>query len=165
MNVGVRPLPALARRAAEILAVDPAGLGGVRLRAAPGPARDAFMACLRALLPDGAPWQRLPLHADDDRLLGGLDLPATLQAGRPVRQRGLLAGCDGGVLVLAMAERLSPGTAARLGTVLDTQQVSSARDGFEAVEPARLALLALDEGIDADEALAPALATSVGSPP
>ena len=158
MNLGVRPLPALARRAAEILAVDPAGLGGVRLRAAPGPARDAFVVCLRGLLPDAAPWQRLPLHVGDDRLLGGLDLPATLQAGRPVRQRGLLAGCDGGVLVLAMAERLPPGTAARLGRVLDTQQVSSARDGFEAVEPARLALLALDEGMDADEALAPALA-------
>jgi magnesium chelatase subunit D len=158
MNTGSRPLPALARRAAELFAVDPAGLVGVRLRAAPGPVRDAFVTELRALLPSSTPWQRLPLHASDDRLLGGLDLTSTLQVGRPVWQRGLLASCDGGVLVLAMAERLPPGTAARVGAVLDTQQVIGARDGFEAVEPARIALLALDEGIGADEALAPALA-------
>ena len=45
-----------------------------------------------------------------DRLLGGLDLAATLRAGRPMPQRGLLAEADGGVLVLAMAERLAAGT-------------------------------------------------------
>jgi hypothetical protein len=33
----------------------------------------------------------MPLHIGDERLLGGLDLTATLQAGRPVAQRGLLA--------------------------------------------------------------------------
>ena len=42
-------------------------------------------------LPSLPPLQRLPLHAADDRLLGGLDLSATLQAGRPVAERGLLA--------------------------------------------------------------------------
>ena len=59
--------------------------------------------------------RRLPLHAGDDRLLGGLDLAATLQAGRPVAQNGLLAEADGGVVVLAMAERIEPGAAPAAG--------------------------------------------------
>ena len=52
------------------------------------------------------PVRHIPLHIADGRLLGGLDLNATLLAGRPVAERGLLAEADGGVLVLAMAERL-----------------------------------------------------------
>ena len=39
------------------------------------------------------------------RLLGGLDLAATLHAGRPVAERGMLAEANGGIVLLAMAER------------------------------------------------------------
>ena len=31
-----------------------------------------------------APVKKMPLHIGDDRMLGGIDLTATLQAGRPV---------------------------------------------------------------------------------
>ena len=62
---------------------------------------------------------------------GGLDLAATLQAGRPVAQKGLLAEADGGVVVLAMAERIEPGTAARLCAVLDERVVMLQRDGIK----------------------------------
>lgn len=157
MSEPARALPGLALRAAEILATDPAGLGGIRLVAAHGGRRDAFLHRLHGLLPPATPWRRLPLHTGDDRLLGGLDLAATLQAGSPVAQRGLLAECDGGVLVLAMAERLPAGTVARLCAALDSGHVQMAREGFVATLPARVALVALDEGLDT-EALAPPLA-------
>ena len=51
--------------------------------ARPGSAT-CWLALLRHLLPEGAPFRRAPAGIDDDRLLGGLDLVATLQAGRPV---------------------------------------------------------------------------------
>ncbi len=128
---------------ATLLALDPAGLGGVALRGLAGPVRDRWLALLRAALPQGAPVRRVPLHVGDERLLGGLDLAATLQAGRLVTQAGILAEAAGGVVVLAMAERVSRTVAGRLTAAMD------AADGFGVV--------ALDEGMADDEALPPAL--------
>ena len=141
--------------AALLFAVDPQGCGGVCLRAGPGPARDSFLAFLRELLPETR-FRRVPLSISEGRLLGGLDLAATLRAGRPIAERGLLAEADGGVLLLAMAERISPATAARLAAVLDTGSVTTARDGVAMTQPARVAVIALDEGID-DERVAETL--------
>jgi magnesium chelatase subunit D len=132
--------------AVKLLAVDP-GLG-VRLRGGPSPMRDGFLATLRGGLPENAPWQKLPAGVTDDRLLGGLDLAATLAAGRPIAERGLLARANGGVVIAAMAERLDPGIAARLAAVLDTGQVSAEREGFSTREATRIGIVALDEGID-----------------
>jgi len=145
-----------AHTAAALLAVAPRLLGGVRLKSAAGPRRDAWLAALRALLPADVPWVRLPLHIADERLLGGLDLAATLASGRPVAQRGVLAQADGGIVLAAMAERMSSGTAARLSQVLDRGEVQATRDGMTFSSPARIALIALDEGID-EEALPAAL--------
>jgi magnesium chelatase subunit D len=93
--------------ALALFAVDPVGLGGVVLRAGAGPVRDQWLTLLRDSLPESVSIHRVPLHAGDERLLGGLDLAATLSAGRPVARSGLLAEADGGVLILAMAERIA----------------------------------------------------------
>jgi len=135
----------LAITAARLIAIDPT-LGGVCVRARAGPVRDAWLAALADMLPDDAPIRRAPLGIGDDRLLGGLDLAATLRAGRPVAQSGVLALADGGVLVLAMAERVSAATAARIGGVMDRGEVRLERDGFASTTPARFAVIALDEG-------------------
>ena len=142
---------------AALFAVDPCGLGGVALRASAGPARDEWLALLKKLLPVGTPLRRIPLHIHDAALLGGLDLAATLSAGRPIAQQGVLAHAHGGVVLLAMAERVTPGTAARLAAVLDTQEVAIERDGLTLKRPARLGVVALDEGMDEDETVAAAL--------
>lgn len=136
--------------AAAVLAVDPAGLG-IRLRAPACPAREAWIAMLGLLLPAGQPMRRCPAAIADDRLLGGIDLAATLATGTRVAHRGLLAETDGGVLVLPMAERASAELAARLCAVLDTGEVALERDGLGLLLPARLGVVALDEGCD-DEA-------------
>jgi magnesium chelatase subunit D len=146
-----------ALQAAALFAVDPIGTGGVALRALAGPQRERWLRWLRDALPADVPWRRVPLNIHDARLLGGLDLAATLRAGRPVAQKGLLAEADGGVLLLAMAERLPPGTAARLAAVLDTQEVAMERDGLALREPARLGVVALDEGMADDEQMPAAL--------
>lgn len=150
-------LAARASLAAALLAVDPVGLGGAALRAAPGALRDEWLDLLRACAPDPTPFLRLPLGASDTALLGGLDLPATLQAGRPVVQRGLLARADGGYLLLAMAERVGPGAASHLAAALDTHQVALERDGLSHRSPARLAVVALDEGASDEERMPAAL--------
>lgn len=135
--------------AAALFAVDPVGTG-VALRALAGPMRVRWLALLRALLPDG-PVRTIPLNIADARLLGGLDLAATLEAGRPVAARGVLAEADGGVVLLAMAERLSPGTAARIAAAMDQGAVSAAQDGPAQTHPARIGVVAIDEGMAEDE--------------
>ena len=136
---------------AALFAVDLIGLGGVALRSGAGPERDQWLAALAALLPAGTPLRRVPLHINEDRLLGGLDLAATLQAGRPVAQRGLLAEADGGVVLLAMAERLSTSTAASIAAVLDTRELIVERHGIGVRSASRLGVVALDEGLADDE--------------
>ncbi len=124
--------------ALTVFAVAPQVLGGVRLRAPAGPQRDAWLQALQALLPAAMPWRRLPASISDEALLGSLDLAATLAAGRPVAQAGLLAQTQGGVLVAAMAERMGPALACRVAKALDDASSS-------------LAIVALDEGADEEE--------------
>jgi magnesium chelatase subunit D len=136
-------------QAAWLVAVDPAGLGGLCLRGGASPARDALLAALRQALPPGTPWRRLPLQVDDDRLMGGLDLGLSLAAGRPILQAGLLAEAAGGVVLLPMAERVEPGLAARLAAALEPGA-------------APLCLIALDEGLSSDETLPASLLERLG---
>jgi len=122
-----------------LLAVDPAGLGGLWLRARSGPVRDRALAALSGL---GAPVRRITPEIADQQLYGGLDLAATLAAGHLRIGNGLLS--QPATILLSMAERTGPGLAARLGASLD------ARAGH--------ALIAADEGAEPDETLPPALA-------
>jgi magnesium chelatase subunit D len=140
--------------AASLFALDP-GTGGMSVRAMPGPVRDRYLAALRALL--RGKLRNIPLHIGDDRLLGGIDLTATLKAGRPVAARGLLAEADGGVVLLAMAERVPAATAARLCATLDSGEVLAERDGMGLRSTAAIGLVALDEGVTEDERPAAAL--------
>lgn len=146
------PAPYPAWRAADLLALDGAGFGGLLWRGA-GAVPEAWLARLQRALPAAATLRRLPLHADDDRLLGGLDLAATLASGRPVQQAGLLAQAAGGVLLLPMAERLPPRRAAQLAAALDDAS-------------SRLTLLAFDDGLgssaDGGEAVPTSLAERLG---
>ncbi|WP_459787889.1 magnesium chelatase subunit D [Alteriqipengyuania sp. 357] len=103
-------------------------LGGVCLRGA-GPARDALL----DRLAEAMPLRRMPAHVDDERLLGGVDLAASLASGRTVRARGLLEEVTGGALVVPLAERLDAATAGRLAQALDGD--------------ARFGLVLLDDGV------------------
>ncbi|WP_296699684.1 magnesium chelatase subunit D [Thiocapsa sp. UBA6158] len=143
--------------AAALMSVDPVGTGGVALRSLAGPVRDQWLTIMRDLQPPGTPMRRIPLHVSDGRLLGGLDLAATLSAGRPVAERGLLVEANGGIVELAMAERIGAGTAARLTMAFDSGEVVLERDGLAMRSPARFAVVALDEGVGDDEGLLNAL--------
>ena len=140
--------------AAQLFAIDPSGTGGIHLRSRAGPVRDRWFAMLRHALPSTCPLKHLPINIADGRLLGGLDLNATLLAGRPVAERGLLAETDGGVLVLAMAERTASATTVHVTAAMDSRETVVERDGLSLRMPACFGVIAMDEGLD-DE-IAPA---------
>ena len=137
-------------QAAALFAIDPR-LGGVALHSGPGPVRDQWIELLQGLMPAHTPFRRIPLGIGDERLLGGLDLPATLRAGRPVSQKGLLAEADHGIVILPMAERMSAATAARITHAFDKGEVNAEREGLSFHAPAHFGIILLDEGQNEDE--------------
>lgn len=147
-----------ARLAAALLAMDPVGFGGAVLRTPRYDAVEAWLESVRTLLPEDAPVSRLPLGIPDDRLLGGLDLAMTLAQGRPIAERGLLARTDRGILILPCAERAGTGLVSRLTEVLDTQVAVPRGASVGTPLPARLAVIAIDEGDGEDEVVSASLA-------
>jgi len=139
------------------LHIDPVGLRGIWLRAPHGPVRDEWLTLLQHLRPGV---RRLPHNIDSERLLGGLDLSATLNTGRPVTQAGLLAQSDQSLLLVPMAERMASEAAAILAQVLDSGRVTPHGGGD--TQDARLGLIALDEALEDEPAMAETLQERLG---
>lgn len=117
--------------AATLFTQNPLSFGGMVLRGS-SPARDALVDAIGQKLQT----RRLPAHIDDERLLGGIDIAASLAAGQPVETKGLLAEAEGSVLIVPMAERMDEAIAGRLAQALDDK---------------RIAMLLLDDAREADE--------------
>jgi magnesium chelatase subunit D len=139
------------------LHIDPVGLRGIWLRAPHGPVRDEWLTMLQHLRPEV---RRLPNNIDSERLLGGLDLSATLNTGRPITQAGLLAQSDQSLLLAPMAERMAHEAAAILAQVLDNGRVTPHGGGD--AHDARLGLIALDEALEDEPPMAEALQERLG---
>ena len=103
--------------AAELLAAAPSRLGGIWLRGQAAE-RDAVLALLNEAFA-GRPVRRLPVHIDEERLCGGIDVASSLSAGYRVEQAGLLQEAAGGLLIIPMAERLSVMVAGRIAQAMD----------------------------------------------
>ena len=121
--------------AARLFAQRPGRFGGICLRGF-GPVRDALVERLASALGPFGPVIKIPNNVDSERLLGGLDLAATLQGGRSVRRRGLLEAAQNGVLLLPMAERIDENIAAHIAQAMDIGALS---------------VILLDDGMDANE--------------
>ncbi|ODS96814.1 MAG: magnesium chelatase [Erythrobacter sp. SCN 62-14] len=118
--------------AARLFALAPKLFGGLVLRGS-SPARDALVEALSGEIG----LRRMPGHVDDERLLGGIDIAASLAAGRPVVQKGLIEEAQGGALIIPMAERMDASVAGRL---------------VQALDDAKAALVMLDDSVEADDA-------------
>lgn len=132
------PAPSAAEDAALALrsfALWPEGFGGLWLRG-PGPARDALVERLGSAVP----LKRMPAHIDGERLHGGIDLAASLAAGRSVSRAGFLQEARGAVVIAPLAERITPSLAG---------SVAQALDQADAAE--RFGLVLLDDGAERDE--------------
>ena len=127
-----------AELALAVLAVDPAGVKGLWLRARSSAVRDRVTQALPAA-------RRIHPGVDDTALFGGVDLAATLAKGSLVSSAGLLA--SPAPVILTMAERCPQGLSARLSRWLDE---------------AGPCLMALDEGAEPEESLPSGLADRLG---
>lgn len=141
-----------------LLAVARRQLGGVALCGMPSLERDDWLAWFRGLLPEGTPWRKAPVNVTGDRLLGGIDVAATLQSGTPVLAEGLLAAADQGVVLVAMAERLPAGICAAIAAAMDVGHVNVERDGFARKLLTQFSVVALDESVDDDAGISSTLA-------
>ena len=92
--------------AARILSIAPADIGGVVVRARQGPALTVWLSYVRVLQGGEKRLVKVPSHISEDRLLGGLDLAASLRNGRPEVTPSVLARTDGGVILIPAAERM-----------------------------------------------------------
>lgn len=140
------PFPALvgletAQQAMLLLAVEPR-LRGVVLAAAAGAGKSSLARGMRHFLgEEEAPFVELPSSVDLDNLVGGLDLEATLHAGRMVTRPGLLARAHGGVLYADGLNLLSDGAANLLLSAMDRDEVAVEREGISLRSPARFSLI------------------------
>ena len=122
--------------AIDLLAIDPAGLGGIAIQARVGPARNAALQAVAEMFPNQ---RRLHPGMSLEDLEGGIDLTSTLSNGGLVQHEGLLAASDT-TLILPMAERVGSQLAGVLAESLELRPNQT--------------LIALDEGADEDERMA-----------
>jgi magnesium chelatase subunit D len=146
-----------ARRALLLLAVDPV-LSGVIVAAQVGTGKSSLMRSYARLLAGAhqlaqqaaengqhappPPFVELPVGTTEDRLLGGIDLEATLATGTRKHRSGLLARAHGGLLYADGVNLLEESTINHILAALDTGVVRVEREGLSLRESARFAFLA-----------------------
>ncbi|MGQ9815859.1 MAG: AAA family ATPase, partial [Candidatus Roseilinea sp.] len=121
-----------AKQALLLLAVDPS-LAGLALAAAVGSGKSTLARAFASVLPNCAPFIEAPVNVTEDRLIGGLDLEATLARGERVVEPGLLARAHGGVLYIDGLNLLDASAAAHVMDAMARGVVQLERDGVSAV--------------------------------
>ncbi len=133
----------LAQQALLLLAVEPR-LRGIAVGAPAGAGKSSLARGMRDLLCTGersVPFVELPLGVDEAGLLGGLDIEATLRAGRRVARAGALARADGGILYADQVNLLPDAIINPLIAAIDTGEVRLEREGLSIQAPARFVFI------------------------
>ena len=115
--------------AIRLLAVDPR-LGGVAIGAPVGSGKSSLARASMSLFGTAAGFIELPLGSDEEALLGGIDIEATLRTGIRAARRGLLARAHGGVLYADALNLLPDGVVNILLGALDAGTVQLEREGM-----------------------------------
>jgi magnesium chelatase subunit D len=113
-----------AELAVHIFVQWPSSFGGIVLRG-DGPARDEMVAFAKDAIGKFGSVAKIPSNVDTERLLGGLDVTATLSTGQSVMRAGLLDSAAGGVVILPMAERVATNVAAHISQAMDGGDVAA----------------------------------------
>ena len=130
----------LAKQALMLLAVDPA-LGGVVIPSAVGSGKSTLARAFSGILPEGTPFVELPLNVTEDRLIGGVDLEATLATGVRVVQHGVLSKAHKGVLYVDSLSLLDSSAVSHIMDAMSRGAVIVEREGLSEVHPADFMLV------------------------
>ncbi len=130
----------LAKQALMLLAVDPS-LGGVVVPAAVGSGKSTLARSFSDILPEETPFVELPLNVTEDRLIGGVDLEATLARGERVVQHGVLSKAHGGVLYVDSLSLLDSSAVSHVMDAMSRGAVLVEREGLSEVHPAEFMLI------------------------
>ncbi|ABB23659.1 magnesium chelatase ATPase subunit D [Pelodictyon luteolum] len=139
----------LAKQALMLLAVDPA-LGGVVIPSAVGSGKSTLARAFADILPEGTPFVELPLNVTEDRLIGGVDLEATLASGVRVVQHGVLSKADGGVLYVDSLSLLDSSAVSHIMDAMSRGEVLVEREGLSEVHPANFMLVGTYDPTDGE---------------
>lgn len=129
-----------AHTALRLLAVAPQ-LGGVVIGAPVGSGKSAVARAGRVLFGATTPFIELPLGSDEEALLGGIDIEATLRSGQRTARAGLLARADHGLLYADAINLLPEAVVNVLLGALDTGMVHLEREGMSQLVRCRLRLI------------------------
>lgn len=147
--------------AAAVLAIAGSAIGGIHVKARAGPVRDLFLDVLLSIDAFAGRTVRAPAQTPISRFVGGIDLSQSVSSGRLVAETGLFVRADCGLMVLPMAERLEPSSAAAIGAAMDLGFCPDPSSPGGRIE-ARFAVAALDEATEENETISPALADRLG---
>ncbi|AOS83452.1 magnesium chelatase ATPase subunit D [Chlorobaculum limnaeum] len=130
----------LAKQALMLLAVDPS-LGGVVIPSTVGSGKSTLARAFADILPEGTPFVELPLNVTEDRLIGGVDLEATLASGVRVVQHGVLSKAHKGVLYVDSLSLLDSSAVSHIMDAMSRGAVIVEREGLSEVHPADFMLV------------------------
>jgi len=130
----------LAKQALMLLAVD-SELCGVVIPSAVGSGKSILARAFAGILPESTPFVELPLNVTEDRLIGGVDLEATLATGLRVVQHGVLSKAHGGVLYVDSLSLLDSSAVSHIMDAMSRGEVLVEREGLSEVHPAKFMLV------------------------
>ena len=139
----------LAKQALMLLAVD-SELGGVVIPSAVGSGKSTLARAFADILPEGTPFVELPLNVTEDRLIGGVDLEATLATGVRVVQHGVLSKAHGGVLYVDSISLLDSSAVSHIMDAISRGEVLVEREGLSEVHPAKFMLVGTYDPTDGE---------------
>jgi len=131
---------AAAHDALRILAVDPR-LAGVAIGAPVGSGKSTLARSSTVLFGKATPFVELPLGCDEDALLGGIDIEATMRTGQRVARPGLLGRANGGVLYVDALNLVPDAVTNILLGAMDTGVVQLEREGMSQRIDSRLCVI------------------------
>ncbi len=126
--------------ALRLLAVD-ARLGGVVIGAPVGSGKSTLARASTVLFGDQTPFVELPLGSDEDALLGGIDIEATMRSGRRMLRPGILGRAHRGIVYVDALNLLPDAVVNVLLGVLDTHTVHLEREGMSQRIPCAFRLI------------------------
>lgn len=131
------------------------------IKAKAGPVLDRWMDLFKQSFKE-IRFRKLPVGTDADRLLGGLDIAATLSSGKRRFLPGFLSEADGCIMIMRSPDRHEPETISQICQAMDEGGVRIERDGWSKWQASSFGILICDDSEEEEPNSLAALRDRVG---